>query len=369
MLFIQNNSIKFKGFTLIELMVSIVISSIIMLGVVSVYSSSRKGQKINESVARVQENLRFAADMMTRDIRMAGYSGCKSSSVSNVLQDTESLPYKYENAVTGFEAGSTFPSPFPAVGTTAGLRVAGTDAIAIIRVSSTGFKITGHNAPSATISVDAAAAGIEEDDILVVTDCNHSAIFRVTGPANLPANDHINHNTGNVGDGPENCSKFLGPIDNPGNGCAGTNNTYSYNDNARVHKYIMHAYYLGISSSGKTKSLYIIDLDKGLTSATELVEGIEDLQVTYGVDPNIVETNNPFPVRFVKASNIAAADIPKIVAVKFGMLLSSTHDAKSSDTVPKPYTLSDTTVTPTVADKKLHFSYNTTVKIRNKGIR
>ena len=110
-------------------------------------------------------------------------------------------------------------------------------------------------------------------------------------------------------------------------------------------------------------------MDKGLTSATELVEGIEDLQVTYGIDPDIVETNNPFPVRFVKASNIAAADIPKIVAVKFGMLLSSTHDVKQSATIPKPYKLTDTTVTPTDADKKLHFSYNTTVKIRNKGIR
>ncbi len=366
MLCIQIHSKKEKGFTLIELMVSIVISSIIMLGVVSLYSTSRKGQKINESVARIQENLRFAADMITRDIRMAGYSGCKSSSVSNVLEDTSSLPYKFENAVTGFEAGTSFPSPFPAIGTTAGLRVANTDAIAIIRVSSTGYKITGHNAPSAKITMDAAAAGIQPDDILAVTDCNHSAIFRVTGPTN-PAG-HIVHNTGAVGAGPKNCSKYLGPITNPGNNCAGTNSTYNYNDNARVHKYIMHGYFIGVSSSGTTKSLYIIDLDQGVTTATELVEGIEDFQITYGIDPNLTDAN-PFPVRFVKASNVSAADIPKIVAVKFGMLLSSIHDAKQNDVIPKPYTLSDTTITPTIADKKLHFVYNTTVKIRNKGIR
>lgn len=357
-----------KGFTLVELMISIVISSIIMLGVVSVYSSSRKGQKINESIARIQENLRFAADMMTRDIRMAGYTGCKGASVTNALSDTTSLPYKFENAVTGFEGGvSTFPAQFPAVGLNPGDRIAGTDAIAIIRASSKGCKVTLHNATTAKMTVDATACGFEKDDLLVVTDCNHSAIFQVSGPTN-PTN-FIVHNTGTGT--PGNCWKKMGPITGTRPSCTGGAGTgYTFGDNARVHTYIMHGYFIGVSTSGLTRSLYVVNLDKGVTTATELVEGVADLQATYGTDPNFnIISNDHFPVRFVKANDILAANIPQIVAVKFGMLLSSIGDVKKTAAIPKPYTLSDTTITPTIADKKLHFSYNTTVKIRNKGIR
>ena len=357
---------KFKGFTLVELMVAIVISSIIMLGVVSLYSTSRKGQKTNDSLARIQENLRFAADMISRDIRMAGYAGCRSASVTNVLEDTTGV-YDFNKHITGYEGGvSTFPSQFPAVGSTAGLRVANTDAIAILRVSSVGCKIQSHNSNSATIFLDAAACGLEQDEILSMTDCNHTSIFRITGPTN-PAG-HVVHNTGAVGNGPKNCSKNLGPNPTPGTGCLGTFSSYTFNQDARVYKYIMHAYFIGVSTSGATKSLYIVDLDKGVTSATELVEGIEDFQITYGIDNDLAD-DDPFPVRFVKASDLSAADMTKIVAVKFGMLLTSINDVKAAaPATAKSYTLSDTSITPS-ADKKMRFVYNTTVKIRNKGIR
>lgn len=357
---------KIKGFTLVELMVSIVISSIIMLGVVSIYSNSRKSQVINESLARIQENLRFSADMIIRDIRMAGYSGCRSSSVTNSIDDNPpTLPYDFQKHVTGFESADV-PSEFPAIGTDPGDRVAGTDAIVIIKVSSTGFKIESHNSSSATIFFDAAAAGIEEGDVLAITDCNHTAITRVSGPTNPDA--HIVHNTGAQTDGPENCWKKLGPVTDPAPACAANAGTeYTYGDNARVHKYIMHGYFIGVSQSGLTKSLYILNLDKGVLSSTELVEGIEDFQISYGIDPDIVETDNPFPVRFIKASDVA--DFKKVVAVKFGMLLASVDDVKKvTPAVAKSYTLAGTTVTP-AADRKLRYSYNTTVKIRNKGIR
>lgn len=354
---------KLKGFTLVELMVSIVISSIIMLGVVSLYSSSRKGQKTNESLARIQENLRFAASMISKDTRMAGYAGCRTSSVSNVLDDTTGV-YDFNQHVTGYEGGvSTFPAEFQTVGTSAGDRIADTDAVAIIRVSSTGCKITEHKPNAATMTLDAAACGIEFGDVLAISDCNHTAIFRVTGPTT--PDDTIVHNTGTVATGgPENCSKYLGPITDPGTACTGTNIIYTYNEDARVHKYIMHGFFIGVSTSGLTNSLYVADLDKGVVTPTELVEGIEDFQITYGVDSN----DDGFAERFIKASD-TGMDFSKVVAIKFGMLVASINDVKALDAATaKSYDLVDTTVTPT-ADRKLRFAYNTTIKIRNKGIR
>ena len=369
MLFIQNSSIKFKGFTLVELMVSIVISSIIMLGVVSLYSSSRKGQKINESLSRIQENLRYAADMISRDVRMAGYSGCKSTSSTNAV-NTGSLPTFAFQHITGFENGATFPSPYPAIGTASGNRIANTDAMAISRVSSTGFSISIHQANSAKIIIDNDPVIFEDGDMLTITDCNHSATCQVSQAQSA----HIVHNTG-VGT-PGNCWKKLGPVATTAPSCSASNGTaFTFGDNAHVHKNILHGYYIGVSSSGKTKSLYIIDLDKGISTATELVEGVEDFQITYGFDTD----DDGLAERYLKASQITVSDNIdsaaskanwlKVVSVKFGMLLASINDAKSLDAATaKSYSLVDTSVTPT-ADKKLRFAYNTTVKIRNKGIR
>jgi len=61
------------GLTLIELMIALVISSILMLGVSSIYVSSKRGYKIQDNMARQQENGRFSLEILLHDLRMAGY--------------------------------------------------------------------------------------------------------------------------------------------------------------------------------------------------------------------------------------------------------------------------------------------------------
>lgn len=63
------------GLTLIELMVSLAIGLFLMLGAMTVYLQSRQTFQVNESVARLQENGRFALDAMEPDIRMGHYWG------------------------------------------------------------------------------------------------------------------------------------------------------------------------------------------------------------------------------------------------------------------------------------------------------
>jgi type IV pilus assembly protein PilW len=63
------------GMTLIELMVALAIGSFLMIGAVTVYMESRTTFRVTESVARLQENARFALDRMEPDIRMANYWG------------------------------------------------------------------------------------------------------------------------------------------------------------------------------------------------------------------------------------------------------------------------------------------------------
>lgn len=67
-----------RGMTLIELMVSMLIGLFLVLGAVTVYNQGRQNYTVNEGVARLQENLRFAMDVLEPDIRLAGFWGLHS---------------------------------------------------------------------------------------------------------------------------------------------------------------------------------------------------------------------------------------------------------------------------------------------------
>jgi type IV pilus assembly protein PilW len=63
------------GLTLIELMVALAIGSFLMIGAITVFLQSRATFRVTESVARLQETGRLVLDMIEPDIRMAHYWG------------------------------------------------------------------------------------------------------------------------------------------------------------------------------------------------------------------------------------------------------------------------------------------------------
>lgn len=66
---IKNN----RGFSLIELMVSLVISSFVVAGIYGVYTIQQRSYKVQEQVSEMQQRLRAAVQFMASEIRMAGY--------------------------------------------------------------------------------------------------------------------------------------------------------------------------------------------------------------------------------------------------------------------------------------------------------
>lgn len=66
---------RHRGMTLIEMMVAMAISSVLILGSIQMYAQSRSNYRTVESVARMQENLRFSIDILDDDVRLAGYWG------------------------------------------------------------------------------------------------------------------------------------------------------------------------------------------------------------------------------------------------------------------------------------------------------
>jgi len=61
------------GFSLVEVMAALVILSIAMTAVFTTFISQQRSFTVQSRVAEMQQNLRQAAEYMSRDIRMAGY--------------------------------------------------------------------------------------------------------------------------------------------------------------------------------------------------------------------------------------------------------------------------------------------------------
>ncbi len=63
------------GFSLVELMVAITIGLIIVLVLIQVLISNRAGNRLQDNLTRLQEDGRFAVELISRVIRMNGYQG------------------------------------------------------------------------------------------------------------------------------------------------------------------------------------------------------------------------------------------------------------------------------------------------------
>ncbi|GMR14712.1 MAG: hypothetical protein BMS9Abin30_0318 [Gammaproteobacteria bacterium] len=65
---------KIRGFTLIELMISIAIGAFLLLGMVELFAGMKSSYRFQEGMARVQENGRIAINLMAHELRLAGHT-------------------------------------------------------------------------------------------------------------------------------------------------------------------------------------------------------------------------------------------------------------------------------------------------------
>ena len=75
-----------KGFTLIELMIYVCISSIVLTAVYTVFKGQQKTYTNQQGVVDMQENLRAGMYYLTREVRLAGYEAQGVASVAGIVQ-------------------------------------------------------------------------------------------------------------------------------------------------------------------------------------------------------------------------------------------------------------------------------------------
>lgn len=102
------------GFTLVELLAVMLISGFVLAAIYTIFISQDRAFRAQEQVAEMDQNIRAAMDLMTREVRLAGYktstatfNGIATAQPSTIriladinqdgiiLGDTEDITYSY----------------------------------------------------------------------------------------------------------------------------------------------------------------------------------------------------------------------------------------------------------------------------------
>ncbi|MBE2211266.1 MAG: prepilin-type N-terminal cleavage/methylation domain-containing protein [Xanthomonadaceae bacterium] len=266
-----------RGFSLVELMVAMVIGLLVLAAAGGIFLTNRRTYTATENLSRLQENARFAFELMSRDIREASGNACNSGrgmAMVNVLNDPATRWWSdWQNgAIRGFGAGEAFPDS--AFGTGAGQRLAGTEALALVSGGNRTALVTGHNPGGTEFTVSNAAHGFTPGDILIACGPNSEvtgvlrlgAIFQMTGVAGSTA---IRHDGG--GGSPGNATGNLG-LDN---------SEFTFAPNTTISD--LHAVRWYIANNGRGgRSLYQgVLTGNGVVQNQEVVDNVQSMALEY----------------------------------------------------------------------------------------
>ncbi|MCO6428104.1 PilW family protein [Nitrosomonas communis] len=332
--------IKQHGFTLVELMVAMTIGLLLLGGVIAILTATHQTYRVNEALARMQENARYAFQLLSRDIRMAGYFGCAGNGIPtvNTLNNATDFFWRLGQALEGFEATSmtawtpalpdsgAIPSP-----------LGGRDIIVVRGIDGKETKVLSHpggNPPGSADLKVTVGSGLKENHIVLVTDCQAAAIFQITNFNTSSGQDNIVHNTGGTNT-PGNATKELGKEFTGG----------------ELIKIATRSYFIRMIDDWPALYHKI-----GTNDAEELVRGVENLQIEYGED-----LDGNWTADIYRTAD-AVADWGKVVSVRISLLMQSIENNIASQ--PQSYTFNGTTTTPT--DRRLRQAFTTVVALRNR---
>lgn len=356
-----------RGMTLVELMVSLMLGLLLTAGIIKVFAGNRISYAFNEGLSRVQENARFTLDHISYNTRMAGYSGClKDVSVYNNLAAPDNFRDDIENGVQGHNANGTAvgqsyaaaamdPAPSgnpnawtPALPAELNNRVIpGSDVLVVRSIAGSAKSLVSPFNNSAQLFTSDPHDFVQ-GEILVVSDCQKASIFQLTDVTGTGFGVNIVH-SGSGSYTPGNSSPTWGPEQDYGLG----------SEVARLQTY---AFYVG-RGANNSPSLFQLRLQALSGTASgfapeELVEGIDTMQVRYGLDGDGDGAINSW----VTAD--AVADWTDVLSVEV-TLLGRAPDEYGTETDTAIYDLAGAQFNP-VDDRRLRQVYSTTIGVRNR---
>src|SRR5438105_162394 len=236
------------GMSLIELLVAMTIGVVLIFGAAQVYMDSSNTYPINESLARLQENARYALSVLEPDIRMANYWG--------LVKDAALVDGKAPQFVGGAAAPQ---SPLGGAAASKCGTNFGLDLTLFIEGTNDSYSRTGACAPYGTAMPNADTVTVRRASTVIDTSA-----AAATGPLRICSTrtsaSLVTDSTSGI------CTAV--PTD------------------GQVNDLIVHLYYVDKTSSlpgsPSLRRKYLTDTPD--FDDEEIVTGIEDMQIQYGVD-------------------------------------------------------------------------------------
>jgi type IV pilus assembly protein PilW len=321
-----------NGFTLIELMIGLVLVSIIGLGITQFLVANALTYKFLGGQSRVQESGRFALDTLIRSAQMAGFKGCFSNNDDIHKTFLADVPYEFDltSPLIGYEGENTawlpnieavLPKTIDTVNTNvyaAGAVGPGngidtdkilrkTDIFTVNYISEKKHRLNLNMPTSAEeVEVDTTDFDFANDYMAYIHDCEKGTIFRVTG---IGAGGEIQHSGVIDPDGYTNALLRLAEFN-------------TFETDAYVSAIVSHTFFIAPGESALNDGNNTMSLWRkvGPAAPEEIVEGIEDLQVKYGVDTD----GDDIPNRYRDADEVL--DFKNVLTLRITITSTSVED-------------------------------------------
>ncbi len=355
------------GFSLVEMLVALAVGIILFAGLGQVFITTKRTSITQEESALLQENSRYAAYLLSREIHHAGYLGCGTSANLKV-HSAGTFDDNFGVAIGGYDAAGTTPGDNYIIGSENGTWspalpaelsdkaiLAGSDVIVLYRASGVGLRFSSQNSNGFVISnpeektpngcgeTQDSYYGLCPGNIALVSDCTSARSFVIDSMTlNGDGDLQLYHNEGWGGTGdPDINNRF--------------NKDYS-----RLYTGYTITFFVR-NGPNNIPSLYRL-ISGPSANAEALIEGVENMQILYGIDSDGDGTVN----RYLPASG--SLDFSQVISLRIALLLRSTRgipNRKTPETAPSWNLLATEIITG--SDTLLRKVLSTTVQLRDQG--
>jgi len=360
-----------SGFSILELLISLTLGLVIIAGIVQLFTGNSQTYQIVNAQSRLQENARYSFDFITRSAHTAGFYGCapEGQYVANGLNGAwNTIPeFNISEPISGFEAngdGTYAPSDLvglprsegggnlnvyiPGNGIDRTLLEPDSDILIFRTVEQPYARLDEALQPTddPVLFTPGGEPEFNVGDIVLIADCEQAAMIRVTGVT--PGADKVTLAHAQApGGGPFANSDTI--LTEDGDVLPATLSILNrvYSDATIVGRVQTTIFFISPSVDANQAGDNIGALWRkvGADEPVELVQGVENMQIFYGIDTSnddVVNVNRYVPIDQV-------ADLSSIVTIRIRLDISSPDEIAGQN-------------------DRLRRTYSKTINIRNSGV-
>ncbi|MEM9620951.1 MAG: PilW family protein [Pseudomonadota bacterium] len=357
------------GFSILELMIALTLGLVVIAGIIQLFTGNSRTYELVNAQSRLQENARYAFEFFSSAARNTGYLGCApedANLVKGLVGNWTAIPeYNISEPLGGFEAngdGTYGPNdllslPRTEGGTNLNVHFNGngidrneldpaSDIVVFRSIQQPVARLVSTLQPTddPVVHTPGGQPAFAINDVIVVADCEQAALVKVTG-----VTPGVDQSTLTIGTG-------AGVFDNGVNITTPTGDVLpatlsilgrSYGQAATVGIAETTIFFIAESADLNNRDQPVNALWRkvGSDAPVELIQGVTNMQVMYGVDSSVDGVANVNRYQTIDA----VADVNTIVSIRVRM------DIISPDVLAE-------------ANQQLVRTFSKTISVRNSGV-